>query len=98
MSPLLPTCPALPTLSTRRGEGDGVEPPAAPAAAADDLVTYPRAAARIGTTPGTLRALVSRGRIPHYRFGPRMVRFSLRDLDAWIESNRRMPTAPGGAK
>lgn len=73
-------------------------PPTATAVAVDDLVTYPRAAARIGTTPGTLRALVSRGRIPHFRLGPRMVRFSLRDLDAWIESNRRMPAATGGAK
>lgn len=67
-------------------------------AAPDDLVRYQRAAARLGTTPGTLRAMVSRGTVPHIRIGKRMVRFRLADLDAWIESNRRMPAATGGAK
>lgn len=55
----------------------------------DDLVRYERAAARIGTTPGTLRAMVSRGTVPHIRIGKRMVRFSLRDLDAWIAEHRQ---------
>lgn len=59
-------------------------------ATADDLVRVDRAAQRIGSTPGTVRSLVSRGQIPHIRLGKRMVRFSLRDLDAWI-AQRRQP-------
>lgn len=41
----------------------------------------------------TLYALVSSGDIPHYRVG-RLIRFKKEDIDAWMESNRKVRKDP----
>ncbi len=55
----------------------------------DDLVKIDRAARKLGSTPGTVRAWVARGQIPCIRLGTRAIRFSLRDLDRWIDARKR---------
>lgn len=62
---------------------------AAAAAESDDLVKIDRAARKLGSTPGTVRAWVARGQIPVVRLGTRAIRFSLRDLDRWIDERKR---------
>ena len=42
----------------------------------------------------TLRRYISEGRLTGYRFGPRMIRVDLNELDALF---RPIPTANGGA-
>lgn len=51
------------------------------------LISYRAAALHLGIEMGTLYAWVARKRIPHIRFGPRCVRFDVRDLDAWIKEH-----------
>jgi len=55
------------------------------------LLTYKKAAARLGMPVGTLYALVSEGRIPHIRISKRMVRFDPVELDAWVDARRVAP-------
>ena len=55
------------------------------------LLTYKKAAARLGMPVGTLYALVSEGRIPHIRLSQRMVRFDPDELEAWIDAQRVGP-------
>jgi excisionase family DNA binding protein len=54
------------------------------------LISYEKAAERLGMTPGALRALVSRGGIPHVRIADRTVRFDEDDLGRWL-TERRVP-------
>jgi excisionase family DNA binding protein len=53
-----------------------------------------------GLPLGTLYALVSAGRIPHVRLGPRHVLFPVDELLKWIEQHRVTPTQiqKGGIK
>ena len=56
-------------------------------------ITEPEAARRIGLTPECLRQWRKRGvsdRPPHYQFGPRVIRYAVADLDAWIASCRKV--------
>jgi excisionase family DNA binding protein len=52
---------------------------------------YKEAAQHIGAAVGTLYAMVSENRIPHYRIGPRHVVFDSDDLDRWLEKHRVTP-------
>ena len=52
------------------------------------LLDYGQAAAHLALPIGTLRAMVHRKTIPHYRIGPRTVRFDRADLDAWLAAQR----------
>ena len=61
------------------------------AAAQADLLDYAAAAAMLTLPIGTLYAWVSLGRIPHYRIGPRLVRFSRRRLQAWLDERAVEP-------
>ena len=54
-------------------------------------LNYKNAAAYLDMPEGTLRTLVFKRKIPHSRIGPRMVRFELADLDAWIAANKVTP-------
>jgi excisionase family DNA binding protein len=54
---------------------------------ATTLGDYAWASKYLGLPKATLYALVHERRIPHVKFGPRFVRFSKRDLDAWIEQH-----------
>jgi excisionase family DNA binding protein len=53
----------------------------------DDLLTYAQAADHLGLRVGTLHSLVHCLRVPHIRFGRRLVRFRRTDLDAWVEQH-----------
>jgi excisionase family DNA binding protein len=52
------------------------------------LLGYKDAAHALGLPIGTLYALVSQHRIPHVRFGERLVRFDRSELTAWIDKHR----------
>lgn len=56
-------------------------------------LNYKNAAAYLDMPEGTLRTLVFKRKIPHSRIGPRMVRFELADLDAWIAANKQREVA-----
>lgn len=49
---------------------------------------YQAAQAWTGIKRGTLHALVSQKRIPHYRVGPRLVIFDRIELEAWLAAGR----------
>ena len=54
----------------------------------DTRLGYVAAAAYLGVTIGTLRSMVHRGTVPHFRYGPRQVRFDRVDLGRWLEQRR----------
>lgn len=56
------------------------------------LSSLPDAAEQYGVSAKTLRRYISAGRITGYRFGPRMLRVDLDELDALLR-----PLAAGGA-
>ena len=56
------------------------------------LSSLPDAADQYGVSAKTLRRYISAGRITGYRFGPRMLRVDLDELDAMMR-----PLAAGGA-
>jgi len=58
------------------------------------MMDYYEAAAYLGLSKGTLYAMVSRRQIPHVRLGPRLVRFSRAELDAWLDARTVMPERP----
>jgi excisionase family DNA binding protein len=63
-----------------------------------DKLNYKQAAELLGVPVGTLYAWVFQGKIPHHRFGKRLVRFLKQDLDIWaakhrVEENYRDPSA-----
>lgn len=55
------------------------------------LANYKKAAAFLDMPLGTLYALVHQRRIPFVRFGKRMVRFDLDELQAWVDARRNAP-------
>ena len=55
------------------------------------LSSLPDAAEQYGVSAKTLRRYISSGRITGYRFGPRMLRVDLDELDALLR-----PLATGG--
>lgn len=55
------------------------------------MSSLPEAAAQFGVSVKTLRRYISAGRITGYRFGPRMLRVDLNELDALLR-----PLAAGG--
>jgi len=61
----------------------------------DGLINYNQAAEMLGFPTGTLYSLVSRNAIPHYRFGPRFIRFSPAKLSQWVEKQAILPTKDG---
>lgn len=65
----------------------------------DAVMTYAEAAEFVGVPVGTLYAWVNQRKIPHFRLGPRLVRFHRADVRAWLEQRRVHPekaTTPGG--
>ncbi len=50
------------------------------------LLTAPEVAAYLRCSVSTVRRLVGRGEIPHYRLG-KMVRFRRREVDVWLRAN-----------
>ena len=50
-----------------------------------EFLSYKEAALFLALPIGTLYSLVSQKRIPHKRFGNRLVRFSKKELNDWIQ-------------
>lgn len=48
-------------------------------------------AERCGTTDEHIRRLARDQRIPHYRIGPRLLRFDPDEIDRWIADSRNAP-------
>lgn len=55
-------------------------------------LTYREASELTGLPRGTLARMVSEGKIPILRYGPRTVRFDPDQLKQWIDSHRLGPT------
>jgi len=54
-----------------------------------EILTYREAAEYLRTPVNTLYWLIAQQRIPHFRIGPRSVRFRRSELDAWLAANHR---------
>lgn len=54
-------------------------------------LNYKRAAEYLDIPLGSLRSLVSRKEIPHFRIGPRKVTFDIADLDQWLAGRKVNP-------
>lgn len=52
------------------------------------LLTYKQLEQLFGIKVATAAVMVRKGRIPYVRFGPRFVRFDIRDIERWIAENR----------
>ncbi|MGO9664304.1 MAG: helix-turn-helix domain-containing protein [Polyangia bacterium] len=50
-------------------------------------IGYSEAAKMLGLPRGTLYWLVNQRRVPHVRLGRRLVRFSVRELQAWLKAH-----------
>lgn len=59
------------------------------------LLSQAQAAEYLGVTDRTIRNYVSRGELPAYRVGGRVVRIDPADLEKLL---RRIPTAAGGGQ
>lgn len=71
-----------PTIITAKGDTDR------------RLVSVDKAATYLGLSPRTIRRAIADGRIAGFRFGPRIVRIDLNEIDAVL---RRIPTVGGAA-
>jgi excisionase family DNA binding protein len=67
-------------------EAGGSEVDSVGAAIEPEMMTYVELARRTGIKIPTLYAMVSRGEIPHYRLGRRIVRFSVSEIRAWLNT------------
>lgn len=57
----------------------------------DVLMDVPSAAERLGCTPRYVRRLVMERRIPFVKLGGSKVRFSVNELEKWIDAQRVSP-------
>jgi excisionase family DNA binding protein len=55
---------------------------------AQGLLDIHQAAACLGCSPRYLRRLIQERRIPFVRLGGTKIRFSIRELDAWVDATR----------
>jgi len=62
-------------------------PVASDSAPLERLATYGEIADETGLPLGSLYSLVAQNRIPHIRIGRRCVRFSRKQVRAWLDSN-----------
>ena len=65
-------------------------------ASTEKLVGYPETERATGLNGATLRWMVHEKRIPHIRLGPRIVRFRMSEIKAWLEEHACRPAARGG--
>ncbi|GAB3253190.1 hypothetical protein GCM10027425_12280 [Alteromonas gracilis] len=59
----------------------------------DASISIPDAARLHGVSTKTIRRMISRGELPAYRFGKRLIRIPMADLEAAM---RPIPSAGGG--
>ncbi len=61
---------------------------------ASNMTDYDGAAIITGIQKPTLYNMVSKGAIPHFRLGGRLVRFSKIELEQWLNSRHRPADEP----
>ena len=71
-----------------------MRPPIAHTHAEPRLVSLDKAAAYVDTSPRTIRRAIAEGRLNGYRFGPRLLRVDLNEIDTVLG---RIPTVGGAA-
>lgn len=54
----------------------------------DQKLTYKQTSDETGIPMGTLYTLVFQKRIPHIRLGKRLVRFSSKEIAAWLKAHQ----------
>ena len=54
----------------------------------NDIMSYAQAAKWLGVPVGTLYCWVYQRKVPHFRLGPRTVRFSRFALTSWLQTNQ----------
>jgi excisionase family DNA binding protein len=59
--------------------------------ALEPLLKVPEVAALLGLRPKSVYDLVESGKLPHFRLGPRTIRFARADLIAWLDGRKRAP-------
>jgi excisionase family DNA binding protein len=57
----------------------------------EPLLKVPEVAALLGLRPKSVYDLVESGKLPHFRLGPRTIRFARADLIAWLDGRKRAP-------
>jgi excisionase family DNA binding protein len=60
------------------------------------MLTYQALARATGIRVATLYAMVCRGEVPHFRLGPRIIRFAAREIAEWMAA-RHQPARPSNA-
>ena len=55
--------------------------------AVSQRLTYQAAADLIGVNVSTLRSMVCRKQVPHYRLGKKLVRFDRDELERWLAAH-----------
>lgn len=70
----------------RRGEG-----PEEP-----EMLTYQGLSRMTGIRVGTLYAMVCRNEVPHYRLAARIIRFSTKEIAAWMAGRHQPAREPVG--
>lgn len=68
--------------------------PASDVGAKPRYASLDKAAAYVDTSPRTIRRAIAEGRLKGYRFGPRLLRVDLNEIDDVL---RAIPTANGAA-
>jgi excisionase family DNA binding protein len=51
-----------------------------------EMMSYDEASEFLGILKNTLYCMVSRQQIPHFRLGPRFVRFRRCELEEWLDA------------
>lgn len=59
-----------------------------PDPASSDYLTVKEAAEALRLTPSALYRLAAAKQIPHYRYGPKTIRFALSDLTDWARAHK----------
>lgn len=57
-------------------------------------LTAAQAGEYMGLTARQVLDLARQGRLPHIRYSPRIVRFDVDDIEAWIEARKQGPVRP----
>jgi excisionase family DNA binding protein len=78
--PRLPVFPqSLPAMDDQRSAID----------AGPDMLTYQALARATGIRVSTLYGMTSRGEVPHFRLGPRIVRFAAKEIAEWMAARHQ---------
>lgn len=57
----------------------------------EHLIKKPEAAELLGVSMRTLEKLISRGALPAYKVGPKLVRLRVEDIERYLDSHKAAP-------